>query len=257
MFNFSDCVCLQSREDRTAVVPRLCSCYGLSPASDDFKSLCHYCIYLVCSKFCLEKTNFQLNYILRERGWGLDTSPFSERDIIQHFFLALAFSFISFVLEDFEGLIQRLWRCIKTQGADHTPPVSSIKQNTDMAKFLGLLYLEWRERQWGPGSQINPPIWALYSPFPCSYQGIQISFSKPFSCPHPLRGLIHKNWLNIVVDCFVLVKGTICMCFYDQELHSSLFPQPKLPPTWNSQFITSFLPFPVQPSLAASSSLGS
>lgn len=75
--------------------------------------------------------------------------------------------------------------------------------------------------------------------------------------PSPTQRTHSQELIKYSHDCFVLVKGTICMCFYDQELHSSLFPQPKLPPTWNSQFITSFLPFPVQPSLAVSSTVGS
>lgn len=159
---------------------------------------------MVCSKFCLEKTIFQLHSKRKEAGdWIL---CHSQSAVIQQFFLALAFYFLSFALKDFKGLIQRLWRCIKTQGPDRILPVSPIKQNSDMAKFLGLLgfnreehALEGGERQWGAGLQESPYSWALYSPFPFSYQGIQISFSKPFHLPYPFTGLIHKNWLNIVV----------------------------------------------------------
>lgn len=111
---------------------------------------------MACSKFCLEKTNFQLHSERKEAGdWIL---CHSQSAVIQQFFLALAFYFLSFALKDFKGLIQRLWRCIKTQGPDRILPVSPIKQNSDMAKFLGLLgfnreehALVWREARGNEG----------------------------------------------------------------------------------------------------------
>lgn len=117
-----------------------------------------------------------------------------------------------------------------------------------MAKVLVQLYfnkehtLFWHEgkRQWGIKLQESSSVGTFYIPFSCFYQGIQISISRPFSLLHPLRGLIHKNWLTTVMIAFLQRKQLYaCAC----TTRSNSFPYP---PTWNSLSI-SFIPGPALP----------
>lgn len=80
----------QSREDRTAIIIRHCSCYGLSLATDDFK-LSFLPLHSVLK--ILPGKN-QLHSETKETGdWIL---CHFQSATIQHFFLVLAFYFHQF-----------------------------------------------------------------------------------------------------------------------------------------------------------------
>lgn len=141
LWNLTFVTMFQSREDKTAIVGRHCSCYGLSLATDDFE-LAFLPLHSVL-KILPGKDQFSITFWNKGK-WGLGTLPFSKCQNSAllsgiSFLFSSHFFYFFFHFTDCKVLMQSLGKCIKTQGADHTPLVSSINKNLYMAKFLGLM----------------------------------------------------------------------------------------------------------------------